>query len=76
MLYFSTKGTSTEGRTPQLPAVGAATIHFIQALDSATLIAVAITFPINSPLTQFGIYFSILPPFLPDKPEGETRLGS
>ena len=36
-------GTSTAGSTPQAPAVGAATIRCMQALDSATHRAVAIT---------------------------------
>ena len=37
------RGTSTAGSTPQAPAVGAATILRMQALDSATHSAVAMT---------------------------------
>ena len=37
------RGSSTAGKTPQLPAVGAATIRFIQALHSAVLRASAVT---------------------------------
>ena len=36
-------GSSTAGSTPQLPAVGAATIRFMQALHSAVLRASAVT---------------------------------
>ena len=37
------RGTSTAGSTPQAPAVGAATILRMQALDSPTQRAVAMT---------------------------------
>ena len=36
-------GSSTAGSTPQLPAVGAATMRFMQALHSAVLRASAMT---------------------------------
>ena len=36
-------GSSTAGKTPQLPAVGAATMRFMQALHSAVLRASAMT---------------------------------
>ena len=36
-------GSSTAGKTPQLPAVGAATMRFMQALHSAVFSASAMT---------------------------------
>ena len=42
-LYFSFMGSSTAGRTPLAPAVGAATMRPMQALHSPTFNAVAMT---------------------------------
>ena len=39
----SASGMSTAGSTPQLPAVGAATMRFMHALHSATLSASSVT---------------------------------
>ena len=39
----SANGISTAGSTPQLPAVGAATMRFMHALHSATLSACSVT---------------------------------
>ena len=41
--WFSSSGSRTAGSTPQAPAVGAATIRRMQALDSAMPSASAMT---------------------------------
>ena len=46
-------GSSTAGSTPQLPAVGAATMHFMQALLSPISSACASTVPMYSPQMVF-----------------------
>lgn len=48
-MLFLLHGRRTAGTTPQEPAVGAATIRFMQALDSATRRALSITEAQNGP---------------------------
>lgn len=51
-MFSSSNVRKTAGTTPQEPAVGAATIRFMQALDSPVFKAFSITFPINFPQSK------------------------
>ena len=69
MPYLSAYDISTAGITPHEPAVGAATMHFIQALLSATAIAVYITFKAKSPSrvspSEYFFNLALSPPTSP-----------
>ena len=69
-LQYSSYDKNTAGITPHAPAVGAATIRFIQALDSPIFTAFSITSPMYPParLRPEALYacsFSPSPPAIP-----------
>ncbi len=66
---------STAGRTPQAPAVGAATMRPMQALCSPSLRAVEMTSWIKGPQMEWS-RAAIWAPWPPDRPQGERRVGS
>src|SRR5574344_761381 len=71
-------GINTAVNTPHEPAVGAATIRFIQAFDSAVWSAQIITFAKKSPQMElcFLLYAENFPPSPPVNPLDERRCSS